>query len=251
MLAPLKVTGGVGLGDTTNPILQTITLATSGGYIFESSADNIVAGAGGGQFFAVPLTSEVNRITGVVSAGDSVFLPPSVAGLTVFIINHGLNSMQVYGSLLDTIDDVAAATGVAQMINSNVVYTCATSGKWYSNGLGTGYAGQYPTVSFINGLVASAVGTQASGLTLGSAVTASIARYTVVASPNNSGTLMFAQPGMIVTVSNAGSNSMNLFPNVGDAVNSLSANVAFALPSGKTAALSCAVAGQWHAVLSA
>ena len=53
-------------------------------------------------------------------------LPPAVvnqgvtnqAGLTVLVINHGANPMQVFGSGTDTINDVAAATGVSQMQGS-------------------------------------------------------------------------------------------------------------------------------------
>jgi hypothetical protein len=44
---------------------------------------------------------------------------------------------------------------------------------------------------------------------------------------------------------------MNLFPNTGDQINALGANGAYAIVAGKTSSLSCAVAGQWHAVLSA
>jgi hypothetical protein len=61
-----------------------------------------------------------------------------------------------------------------------------------------------------------------------------------------------AVAGLQMTVTNAAAaNSMNLFPNTGDQINAGGANAAYAIAAGKTAQLTCAVAGQWHAVLSA
>src|SRR5258708_20999631 len=57
------------------------------GFLIESSIDNITAFAGGGQAGAILLGGEVNRITTVASIGDSVKLPPSIAGLSLIVIN--------------------------------------------------------------------------------------------------------------------------------------------------------------------
>jgi hypothetical protein len=122
---------------------------TGGGFVAESFTDNITAHAGGGQASALQLTTELNRITTVANPGDSVMLPgssqvalapsgpQSTGGLTVIIINHGVNPVQVFGAGTDTIDDVAAATGVTQMAGSVTIYTCTTPGAWYSSGLGS------------------------------------------------------------------------------------------------------------------
>lgn len=56
---------------------------------------------------------------------------------------------------------------------------------------------------------------------------------------------------MTLTVINAGAQSMNLFPFTGDQINAGGANVAFAVAAGKTVQLVCAVALNWHAILSA
>src|ERR1700732_4436972 len=85
-----------------------------GGLVAESSADTITAFATGGQTNATQLTSVVNRITVVATAGDSVKLPAAAAGLDVLVINHGANALQVFGAGTDQIDDVATATGVSQ-----------------------------------------------------------------------------------------------------------------------------------------
>lgn len=77
-------------------------------------------------------------------------------------------------------------------------------------------------------------------------------RVTTVASGNDSITLPKAAMGTIKLVTNAtASNTMNLFPNKGDSINTLGANNAFALAAGKVALLVCMSAGQWHSILTA
>lgn len=219
------------------------------GMLYESAQDGIVAFAGGGKASATPLTAQTSRIATVATAGDSVLLPASVPGLEILVINHGANAMQVFGSGTDTIDDIATGTGVSQMSNSLVIYSCATAGAWYSEGLATGYGGPgLQTSSYVNGITAFAGGGQASATSL----TAMINRVTTVATAADSVKMPTAVPGLVINVTNAAaSNSMNLFPASGDAINALGANAAFAIAAGKSATLTSAVAGQWHAVLSA
>lgn len=220
----------------------------SGQLLTELAQDNIVAHAGGGQGAATVLTASISRVTTVATAGDSVALPPSAAGLDVYVINHGANPMQVFGQGVDQIDDVAAATGVSQMAGSLVLYSCTSAGKWYSNGIGTGFAGQFPTVSYQDAMTAHAGGGQGAGTPIANVIN----RFTVVASANDSSLLPASKPGMQITVINAaGANSMNVFPAVGEQVNALGANAAFALAAGKTVTFYCTVAGQWHTILSA
>lgn len=108
--------------------------------------------------------------------------------------------------------------------------------------------GQRFLASVSNGLTAKAGGGQAGATALPS----DINRITTVATAGDSAVLPASVPGMEVTVCNAAAaNSMNLFPATGEQINVLGANAAFALAAGKTAVLSCAVAGQWHAILSA
>src|SRR5260370_235555 len=111
----------------------------------DSAGDLLVAHAGGGQANALQLTALVSRVGTVATSGDSVKLPPSAPGVICVVNNHGANPMQVYGQGTDTIDDVATATGVSQMQGSVVIYTCYTAGAWYTEGLATGYSGQFQT----------------------------------------------------------------------------------------------------------
>jgi hypothetical protein len=216
------------------------------GFLFESFSDNIVAFAGGGQAGATPITTEVARVTTVANAGDSILLPPAVQGLTLMVINHGAKPMQVFGTGSDMIDDQAAATGVTQMVNSVVIFLCTTAGRWYANGLGTGFAGAFETQSYTDGLTAHA-GVAQVGAT---PITTMISRFTTVATIGDSAILPVSVAGMNITVINAAANAMSVFPDVGSALNG-TLNTQQSVPGGKTAIFYTTVAGAWHMMLSA
>lgn len=226
-----------------------------GGLEFNSFQTGLVAHAGGGQANATPITTELATVATVANAGDSVVLPPTLGptggpaqgGLSVTVINAGANPMQVYGAGVDTINGVAAATGVSQMPNSAVTYVSTDQGKWLAPDIGTGYAGSLPTVSAKDGLVAHAGGGQGSATPMPS----SINRFITVATIGDSGLLPASAAGLDITVINNAANQMNVFPQTGDAINALGANNAFAVPGGKTANFYCCTAGQWHTILSA
>ena len=219
-----------------------ISLA-NGGLFSESSVDNILAHAGGGQANATPLTSEVNRITTVASANDSVILPASQPGLTLMVINHAANSVQVFGAGTDTIDDIVAATGVTQSNGSVVFYTCATQGAWYSEGLATGYSGSLQTFSSLDNITAYTSG----GQTNATLLTYMMNRVTGVGASNASVILPASARGLDITVTNANAtNALAVFAQGSDIINSLSANTAFSLGVGKSVQFISYTAGQWH-----
>lgn len=225
--------------DLTNPVFA--------GLVTESATDNITAFAGGGQASAVQLTTEINRVATVATAGDSVKLPASVPGLTIVVINGAAKAMQVFGAGTDTIDGVASATGVSQMPKSMVIYSCPVAGQWISEGLATGYSGSLQTLSTVDGLVAHAGGGQGSATPL----TAMLNKVATCATGGDSSLLPVSAAGMTITVTNGGAASMNVFPSTGEQINALGANNAFAVAAGKTASFYCYTAGQWHALLSA
>ena len=218
--------------------------APMGGYIFESTMDNITAHAGGGQTLATSLTHEINRVTTVATIGDSVMLPPSNNGMSITVINNGANAMQVYGSGTDTVDGVAYATGVSQMTGSTTIYFCTTAGAWTTNGIGEGYAGSFVTNSYTNAITAHAGGGQGSATLL----TTVLNRVTTVATSGDSVILPVSVAGMELLVSNNGANSMNIFPATGEKINALSANTAYALAAGSSASIFCCFATQWHTI---
>lgn len=86
--------------------------------------DSITALAGGAQP-TTPLSAQLNRVTVVASANDSVALPKitnrqrgdaNLGGLFQFVVvtnADSADSLQVFGMTPDTINDVATGTGVA------------------------------------------------------------------------------------------------------------------------------------------
>lgn len=219
----------------------------SAGMFTESAKDNVTAFATGGQTSATPITTQTVRVTTVATAGDSVKLPASAPGLELIIINHGVNTLQVFGSGTDTIDDVATATGVSQMVNSMCIYTVATAGAWYSNGLGTGYSGSLPTESFKDAITAFAGGGQGSATQLITVFN----RVVTVGSANDSVKLPVSAGGLNITVSNAhATNALNVFPAAGEFINALAVNTAFSIAATKTAQFSCTGSAIWHTLLS-
>lgn len=221
---------------------------TLNGVLTSSSTDTITAHAGGGQALATALTTTFNRVTTVTTAGDSVVLPAAARGLTVVVYNDGANPLAVFPAGTDSINDLAASAAMTQLVNSVFTFACSSAGLWQCESVGSGFSGNLPTVSSTNGITAFATGGQAGAVLL----TTVINRITTVGTAGDSVKLPVAVPGLMMVVTNAAAvNSMNLFPNTGDQINAGGANAAYAIVAGKTASLSCAVAGQWHAVLSA
>ena len=219
----------------------------AGDYFLESSQDLITATAGGGAANAFPITTQTARVSVVATAGDSVVLPPSAPGLELMIINHGANAMQVFGKQPagDVIDDQALATGVSQMANSLVIYSCATAGKWYTEGLSTGFSTalglqtQKPAQ-----IAASATDTQVGG----TPITALI-NHVTSSGASQACTLPAALPGLSVVVALAtAANAVDVFPASGDAINALGANTKITMGALTSATFVCAVAGQWFTV---
>lgn len=207
-----------------------------------SSADFIKATAGGGQAHAYQLTSEVNRISTVATAGDSVKLPPAKPGRVIKVINSGANSMQVFGQFSDTINDLAANLGVSQIPGSVVEYVAANVTHWYAMALGIGFSGNYSTQSSADNLTAHAGGGQANATLL----PADYNRVTVVSSAGDSCKLPASQAGMEICVTNADdNNSMDVFPQSGDSIGEV-ANAASAVASGATKYFHCPAVGSWY-----
>lgn len=215
----------------------------------------ITAGTTRTQAGATLITADITTINTSTAPsagsmlGDGVALPVVGSGTDrIFLINNTANPVQLYGSGSDTVNGVAASTGIILAPNSAVVCVEAAPGAWGVVGSGLGYSASFSTGTALNGITAHAGGGQGSATLL----TAEINRVTTVATAADSVLMPVSAPGMTVTVTNAAaSNSMNVFPQSGDAINALGANAAFAVAAGKTATFTCAVAGQWHAVLTA
>jgi hypothetical protein len=207
--------------------------------------------AGANQAGATQCTGQTIKVTG---GTGGIALPLSIPGMELMVINRSGAAIQVYGynNGVDTIDAAPYATGVLQMSNSLVIYTCPVAGEWDSEGLATGFDPSVglQTLSSVDALVAHAGGGQPNALLLLNMIN----RIGTVASANDSVRLQPAVPGENVVVMNGGAgNSMNVFPSSqaqggivgGDAINALGANNAFAMAQGAISIFYCWTAGQW------
>jgi len=113
----------------------------------------------------------------------------------------------------------------------------------------------YERLSVTDAITAFAGGGQTSAVQLVSAFN----RVTVVGTAADSVKLPLCStgvgtsfgPGTMVWVSNAdASDSLNVFPATGDAINLLSANTAFPIPAVRSATFVCVAAGTWQSIIS-
>ena len=244
---------GIGLVDRANPTFNNVTLS---GYLQESFADNLTAVVGGTQTTGLLLTAELNRITTSTSTNtDAVVLPPSVAGLTIYIANHSSFGIKVLGSGTDLIDDVATATGVIQMTGSVSIYTCYTAGNWYVEGIGTGYAGSLPTMSFTNNQTPTTNPLTQTSATAAVAITTAIWRANSNASQGGGSYILpTAIPGLQIQFLNPSSFAMNVFAQIStDSIQGKNAAPAtvFLVQGSSAATFISAQSTSWHVSASA
>lgn len=105
-------------------------LAAGGGYL----ADSGVLAKPGGRPAGNQLICAVSRINPCATAGDAVLLPPAIGGQMLAVSNGGVASAQVYAAVgtSDTINGVAAATGVALAAGKSALFCCAGPGVWFT-----------------------------------------------------------------------------------------------------------------------
>lgn len=210
----------------------------------DSFTDNITA-VGNSQANGYQLTTEINRIT-AGAATTGVILPLAVAGLEITVVNKSANSIHVYGAGTDTIDDVATATGVVQMAGSTVVYYCTSSaagGKWYANGIGTGFSGQYFTVLAQDGVTAT--GTNQAGAAATSGMLTRVSTTTNTTAPFNGVSLPASAPGMEVVILNTAAAPIQVYGAGTDTINGIVTTTGVSQGVGVVGTYTCTAAGNW------
>ena len=115
----------------TGPGLFDPSIAALGG---GRSYASFTARAGGTRAAATKLTCAVNRISVCATAADSVSLPPAVGGQVIYVQNAGAASAQVFGdpATADTINGIAAGTGVALANGKSASYFSPAAGVWFA-----------------------------------------------------------------------------------------------------------------------
>lgn len=109
-----------------------------GGATAPTATDSLTAHAGGGQGSALALTTDINRVTTVATAGDSVKLPAATVGKTVIIIHDGAKSMDVFPASGEVINSLATNAAFAMTTAMRrLSFICLTAGTWRVNLIGT------------------------------------------------------------------------------------------------------------------
>lgn len=127
-----EITPSGAVGSTAIGVAGAVT--TIAGTFSQSVTNGITAFAGGGQASATALTSMVNRVTVVATAGDSVKLPAATAGLSLTVINaDAADSMNVFPNTGDAINALSANAAYAVAANKTATFYCAVAGTWNSN----------------------------------------------------------------------------------------------------------------------
>lgn len=236
-----RLTTGNKLQLGANPTLGAAQL------FYESFTDPITAHSGGGQSLATQLVSEVNRVaTAAASTApfDSVVLPATTGGgLGIMVINNAANPIQVFGLAADTVDGQTNTVGVTQMANSVVFYFAAAAGKWFSEGLATGWGGPgLQTLSWTTGITAFSTGGQTNAL----ALTSMLNRLNTVAAQGDSVRLPTANPGMMVVIDNQGAFAAQVFGAGTDTINGIATATGISQGVKTVATYVCFVAGNWE-----
>jgi hypothetical protein len=100
-----------------------------------AASNALTALAGGGQT-APAVVNQVSRFTTVATIADSTRLPPAVAGIVpVVIINATANSMNVFPSTGDAINNGAANAALAVAAQKTAIFFCAVNGVWNAGAL--------------------------------------------------------------------------------------------------------------------
>lgn len=213
----------------------------------DSVAPAITAKAGGGQDATLALSKNLNIVTTVATARDSVTLPAAVVGLRITIVNLGANTLDVFPYTSDSIDDVAVDSSVTIQPESTVTFNCYTAVKWQSNTESlTVFDKAYITgllyESLTTGITAFATGGQASA----TALTKNINNVTTCATAGDSVALPSAETGLRITVKNSGAAACDIFPASGDSIDALAVNLAVRIQPGSQATFFAISATVWE-----
>ncbi len=201
----------------------------------------VTAKAGGGQAGATALLLGVNSVDTVVTDTDSVMLPASGIGHIVWILNTTSKGIQVFGVGADTINGVAATTGVYQPPMSLDMYLSKAAGVWQVE-TGFGISGSLPTDTAQDGLTAHAGGGQALALPL----VREMNRLTVVATVGDSVALPPSAAGMGILVLNHGAQAAQVFGAGTDTINDVATATGVSQMASSLALYFCFTAGAWY-----
>jgi hypothetical protein len=95
-----------------------------------TSTSGIIAESGGGQFSATILKTKYNRVDVSGADGDSVVLPPAVAGMECFVQNYSSFAVDCFPNGIDNFFGQAASLALRIAASNQVRLYCYTTGEW-------------------------------------------------------------------------------------------------------------------------
>ena len=98
---------------------------------------------------ALVLTADYNQVS-TTASGTGVVLPTAVVGRSVYIVNRGANTLNVYPATGAAIDGLSANTAFVLPVNGALEFKATTTSQWYST------TDNLPVTSFNSGTGASA-----------------------------------------------------------------------------------------------
>ena len=125
--------GAIVLGDAAADALTINATVTQGAPVNYSNATTITAFATGGQASATALTEEINNVTTVATAGDSVKLPAAVAGMHIYVKNSGATALDIFPATSDSIDALAVNLAIRIQPGSSIDFYAKDATVWESN----------------------------------------------------------------------------------------------------------------------
>lgn len=136
----VDASGQIAVAEARSPATTSGEVFTA--FVFPNTAEHTYSGAapaaaGSSRADATQLTATFNDLT-VVGSGQGVILPPALPGEVCIVSNYitaSGNAVKIYGNGSDTIDGVAAATGVTLTDSATVglvLFYCTTAAAWHS-----------------------------------------------------------------------------------------------------------------------
>lgn len=125
--------GDLVLGDAAADSLTIGATTTYSEPINYDNATSITAFAGGGQASATALTAEINNVTTVATAGDSVKLKTAVAGAHQYIKNSGATALDIFPNTSDSIDALAVNLAIRIQPGSSIHFYAKDATVWESS----------------------------------------------------------------------------------------------------------------------
>lgn len=238
----------------------------NGGFLTLSFTDAITAHAGGAQTNAVELATNINNITTVATAADSVKLPAPTTtnkspsgpldnlGNLVIVINSGANTLAVFPDSGSTINGGSANASISVAAGDVVHFFQTSAGTWFTSdnanklfGNVTIKSGSFIFESAGTGITAGTTRTQAGA----TALAQEINRVDTSTAPS-AGTILgdgvalpAAAAGLDLIVWNNTANPIQLYGNGSDTVNGTAGATGIAMPPNSVYLAVAAATGAW------